>query len=66
MLTGLWLAPDLAVRIVPDRLQASAALDFTFSDFRSLARHPSRADKVDLNRTIIGSAKTIILGLAAL
>lgn len=54
------LAPDLAVRIMPDIRQARAAEDFTFSGFRWQFRDPKRAAVTELNRLIVRSAEDLV------
>ena len=54
------LAPDLAVRIIPDVSLSRAIPDFEFRKFRHQHRTPKRSDIVDINRLIVRCAEDMV------
>lgn len=54
------LAPDLAVRIIPDIHLSRTAPDFSFSKFTSRHRQLRRSEVVELNRLIVRCAEDLI------
>jgi hypothetical protein len=54
------LAPDLAVRIIPDVSLSRAIPDFEFRKFRHQHRTPKRSDIIDINRLIVRCAEDMV------
>jgi len=54
------LAPDLAVRIIPDVTLSDTAPDFSFGKFRYRFRTPRRSEVIDINRLIVRCAEDIV------
>ncbi len=54
------LAPDLAVRIIPDVSLLRTAPDFSFQKFSCRYRTPPRSEIVEINRLIVRSADDIV------
>jgi hypothetical protein len=54
------LAPDLAVRIIPDVSLSRAIPDFEFRKFRHQYRTPKRSEIIDINRLIIRCAEDMV------
>jgi hypothetical protein len=54
------LAPDVAVRIIPDIEQARAKDDLSFSKLRVLHRRLSRAEVHALNRLVVRCAEDLV------
>jgi hypothetical protein len=54
------LAPDLAIRIIPDRSLERAAPDLRFSNFRYRRRTPENGETTELNRMIVRSAEDMV------
>lgn len=54
------LAPDLAIRIVPDIQLARAQTDLSFSKFNAREVVPARSEIVELNRIIVRCAEDLI------
>ena len=54
------LAPDLAIRILPDTRLPNAEPDFTFAKFRAVPRHLRRAEVLEINRLIVRCAEETI------
>lgn len=59
------LAPDLAVRIIPDPTLARAARDFSFRRLRLSRRTLSEAEAMEINRQLIRCAESIVFSVAA-
>ncbi|MCC6889086.1 MAG: DUF4238 domain-containing protein [Hyphomicrobiales bacterium] len=55
------LAPDLAIRIMPDIRLSGANSDLSFAGFKAAPRRLNRADVVDLNRLIVRCAEDLLL-----
>jgi hypothetical protein len=54
------LAPDVAVRIIPDPRLSRAEPDLSFKSFRSRQRRPTHAEIVDVNRLIAQCAEELV------
>jgi hypothetical protein len=54
------LAPDLAVRILPDVSLSGATRDLSFARFSCQARTPHHAELVEINRLIVRSAEDMV------
>jgi hypothetical protein len=54
------LAPDLAVRIIPDNRLRGAPPDLSFGNFSCRYRPAGRADVVGINRTIVQCAEEVV------
>lgn len=54
------LAPDLAVRIVPDQQLQGQKADLSFSNFNSTRRAQKRQNVVDLNRRLVQCAENLV------
>ena len=54
------LAPNLAVRFIPDPRQSRAKVDLSFSGFRYRHRTPSRAEAIEINRLIVQCAEDVV------
>jgi hypothetical protein len=54
------LAPDLAIRIVPDVRLQEITPDLSFSNFSCRRRTPHRAELVQINRLIVRSAEDMV------
>jgi hypothetical protein len=54
------LAPDIAIRIMPDISLARAAPDFSFPKFTFRRRMPSRSEIVEINRLIVRCAEDMV------
>jgi hypothetical protein len=55
------LAPDLAIRILPDIRLSGTKPDLTFAKFRAAPRRLKRAKILDLNRLIVRCAEDLVL-----
>jgi hypothetical protein len=55
------LAPDLAVRIMPDIRLSGTKRDLSFAKFKAAPRRLKRAEVLDLNRLIVRCAEDLIL-----
>lgn len=55
------LAPDLAIRIMPDIRLSGTNSDLRFAKFKAAPRRLKRAEVVDLNRLIVRCAEDLIL-----
>jgi hypothetical protein len=54
------LAPDLAIRILPDVRLSGTTPDLSFSNFSFCRRTPRRAELVEINRLIVRSAEDMV------
>jgi hypothetical protein len=54
------LAPDLAIRIIPDVGLSGTVPDPTFAKFSCRLRIPRRSELLDINRLIVRSAEDIV------
>ena len=54
------LAPDLAVRIIPDVALSGTVPDPTFAEFSCRLRIPQRSELLDINRLIVRSAEDMV------
>jgi hypothetical protein len=54
------LAPDLAIRIIPDLRQRGVEPDLSFSNFKFRRRRPSRQELHEINRLIVRSAEDLV------
>jgi hypothetical protein len=54
------LAPDLAIRIIPDIGLSGTMPDPTFAKFRCRLRIPRRSELLDINRLIVRSAEDMV------
>ena len=54
------LAPDLAIRIIPDVSLSRTAPDFLFQKFSCRYRTPPKSEVVEINRLIVRSADDIV------
>lgn len=54
------LAPDLAVRIIPDVDLAGTAPDLSFAKFKAQRRSPKRPEIIELNRLIVRCAENLV------
>jgi hypothetical protein len=54
------LAPDIAIRIVPDPTLARDKIDFAFPNFRHKFRRLRHAEVVEINRLIVRSAEDFV------
>ena len=54
------LAPDLAIRIVPDVRLSGTMRDLSFAKFSCRRRTPRRAELVEINRLIVRSAEDVV------
>jgi hypothetical protein len=55
------LAPDLAIRIVPDIRLSGTKPDLSFAKFRAVPRRLNRPEILNLNRLIVRCAEDLIL-----
>ena len=54
------LAPNLAIRIIPDRTFDKSRADFTFANFSSHSRKVNRQDVLKINRLIVRCAEETV------
>jgi Protein of unknown function (DUF4238) len=54
------LAPNLAIRIIPDRTFDKSRADFTFANFSSHSRKVNRQEVMKINRLIVRCAEEIV------
>ncbi len=54
------LAPNLAVRIIPDRTFDKSRADFTFANFTNRSRKVNRQEVMKINRLIVRCAEDIV------
>ena len=54
------LAPDLAIRIMPDIRLSGTKPDLTFAKFRATHRHLTRTEVLNINRLIVRCAEDIV------
>ncbi len=55
------LAPDLAIRVIPDIQLAGKAPDFSFARFSSTQRILRRSEVVEINRLIVKCAEDLVI-----
>lgn len=54
------LAPDIAVRILPDIELARSPTDLSFSNLRTRLLHINRAEAIEINRTLVRCAEELV------
>jgi hypothetical protein len=55
------LAPDIAIRILPDIRLSGVKPDLSFAKFSASLRTPKRAEVLDINRLIVRCAEDLVL-----
>jgi hypothetical protein len=54
------LAPNLAIRVIPDRTFVKSRADFTFANFSNHSRKVNRQEVMKINRLIVRCAEEIV------
>ena len=55
------LAPNLAIRVIPDRTFDKSRADFTFANFSNHSRKVNRQEVMKINRLIVRCAEDIVV-----